>query len=132
VRHLPAEYRARHTWRYVAAELARAAAGADAADVSIALRLALMLENVECRVQWRPCFSRAQPLCLRHEQSVSFRGDELGICLCPALRGRPIFLGRRPRSAPNGIDCHAFNGCGSYGRPAQRDHVFRARYNYRR
>ena len=36
-------------WRHVAAELEQAAAGADMVDVAIALRLALMLENVECR-----------------------------------------------------------------------------------
>ncbi len=51
LRHLPEDRRARPTWRHVAAELDKAAAGADTADVSIALRLALMLENVECRVQ---------------------------------------------------------------------------------
>jgi hypothetical protein len=46
MRHLPAEHRERHTWRYVAAELERAAAGADTVDV--ALRMALTLEGVEC------------------------------------------------------------------------------------
>jgi hypothetical protein len=36
--------------RYVAQQLAEAAAGAaDPADAAISLRLALMLENVECR-----------------------------------------------------------------------------------
>ncbi len=49
MRHLPAEHRERPTWRHVAAELEQAAAGADPVDVAIALRLALMLENVECR-----------------------------------------------------------------------------------
>ncbi len=49
MRHLPREHRARRTWRHVAAELEQAAAGADTVDVAIALRLALMLENVECR-----------------------------------------------------------------------------------
>jgi hypothetical protein len=39
----------RPTWRHVAAELDKAAAGAVTADVSVALRMALMLEKVECR-----------------------------------------------------------------------------------
>lgn len=47
MRHLPAEHRERPPWRHVAAELEQAAAGADA--VAVALRLALMLENVDCR-----------------------------------------------------------------------------------
>ena len=49
MRHLPSEHRERPTWRHVAAELEQAAAGADTVDVVVALRLALMLENVECR-----------------------------------------------------------------------------------
>ena len=49
MRHLPAEHRERPTWRHVAAELEQAAAGADTVDVAVALRLALMLENVDCR-----------------------------------------------------------------------------------
>jgi hypothetical protein len=51
MRHLPKDRRARSTWRHVAAELENAAAGADAVDVAVALRLALMLESVECRVR---------------------------------------------------------------------------------
>jgi hypothetical protein len=51
LRHLPEDRRARPTWWHVAAELDKAAAGADPADVSIALCMALMLEGVECRVQ---------------------------------------------------------------------------------
>ena len=51
MRHLPKEHRARHTWRHVAAELEKAAVGADVIDLAIALRLALMLEKVECRVR---------------------------------------------------------------------------------
>ena len=51
MRHLPEEHRAGHTWRHVAAELEKAAPGADVIGVAIALRLALILENVECRVQ---------------------------------------------------------------------------------
>ena len=48
MRHLPEDRRERPTWRHVAAELDKAAAGADTADVSIALRMALMIEKVEC------------------------------------------------------------------------------------
>ncbi len=52
MRHLPEDRRARSTWRYVAQQVAEAASGAaDPADAAISLRLALMLENVECRVQ---------------------------------------------------------------------------------
>jgi type II secretory pathway component PulL len=51
MRHLPEDRRARSTWRYVEQQLAEAAAGADPADATISLRLALMLEGVECRVQ---------------------------------------------------------------------------------
>ena len=51
IQHLPEDRRARPTWRYVQEQLAHAAAGADPIDASIALRLALMLEGVECRVQ---------------------------------------------------------------------------------
>ena len=50
MRHLPEDRRARSTWRYVAQQLAEAAVGAASpADAAISLRLALMLENVECR-----------------------------------------------------------------------------------
>ena len=50
MRHLPQDRRARPTWHYVAQQLAEAAAGAaHPADATISLRLALMLENVECR-----------------------------------------------------------------------------------
>jgi hypothetical protein len=47
--HLPKASRAKPTWQHVAAELDKAAAGADPADVSVALQMVLMLENVECR-----------------------------------------------------------------------------------
>jgi hypothetical protein len=50
MRHLPTEHRSRPTWRHVAAELDKAAASADTADVSTALRMVLMLEKVEFRV----------------------------------------------------------------------------------
>jgi hypothetical protein len=48
-KHLPAHFRDRRTWRHVAAEHDKAAAGGDSADLSIALRMALTLEGVECR-----------------------------------------------------------------------------------
>jgi hypothetical protein len=47
--HLPKVTRAKSTWQHVAAELDKAAAGADPADVAVALRLVLMLEHIECR-----------------------------------------------------------------------------------
>jgi hypothetical protein len=46
--HLPAHFRDKRSWRHVAAELDKAAAGGDAADVAIALRMALSLEGGEC------------------------------------------------------------------------------------
>jgi hypothetical protein len=45
--HFPSGHQERPTWRHVAAELAKAAAGAETADVSIALRMVLSLEGVE-------------------------------------------------------------------------------------
>jgi hypothetical protein len=39
------------TWQHVAAELYKAAAGADPSDVSVALQMALSTENVECRAK---------------------------------------------------------------------------------
>ncbi len=51
MRHLPEDRRARSTWRYVGQQLAEAAVGAASpVDAAISLRLALMLENVECRL----------------------------------------------------------------------------------
>ena len=47
MRHLPAGHEQRPAWRHVTAELAKAAAGVDAADVSIALRMVLSMEGVE-------------------------------------------------------------------------------------
>jgi hypothetical protein len=50
IRHVPAERRERTTWRYVASQLADAAAGSiDTSHVTVALRLVLMMEGVECR-----------------------------------------------------------------------------------
>jgi hypothetical protein len=50
-KHLPAHFRDKQTWQHVATELDNAAAGGDAADVAVALRIALSLEGVECRPQ---------------------------------------------------------------------------------
>ncbi len=49
MRHLPVEHRSKSAWHHVAAELDKAAAGADTADVSTALRMALSLEGVQYR-----------------------------------------------------------------------------------
>jgi hypothetical protein len=49
--HLPKQTREKSTWQHVAAELTKAAAGADPADVSVALRMVLSMENVECRTK---------------------------------------------------------------------------------
>ncbi len=48
-KHLPAHFRDNRSWRHVAAELDKAAAGGDVGDVAVALRIALSLEGVECR-----------------------------------------------------------------------------------
>jgi hypothetical protein len=48
-RHLPAQFREKATWRLVAKDLKAAAQGADTAEVSIALRMALSLEGVACQ-----------------------------------------------------------------------------------
>jgi hypothetical protein len=45
-RHLPAEYRQRDTWLYVANSLDKAARGGDINDVVASLRLVLQLERV--------------------------------------------------------------------------------------
>ena len=42
-------FRDKATWRVVAKDLKAAALGADPAEVSIALRMALSLEGVECQ-----------------------------------------------------------------------------------
>ncbi len=47
--HLPKQSREKSTWQHVTAELDKAAAGADTADVSVALQMVLSLEGVECR-----------------------------------------------------------------------------------
>ena len=49
-RHLPADYRAKNTWRYISTLLIGAAQGVtDTRDVEIALRMVLAMEGVECR-----------------------------------------------------------------------------------
>jgi hypothetical protein len=49
MQHLPADHHQLPRWQHLAAELDKTAAGADVVDVAVALRLALMLEKVECR-----------------------------------------------------------------------------------
>jgi len=49
MRHLPEDRRQRSAWRHLAAQLDEAAGSGDTTDVTIALRLVLTLENVECR-----------------------------------------------------------------------------------
>jgi hypothetical protein len=46
-RHLPKASREKSTWQHVAAELDKAAAGADTADVSVALQMAFQLARIE-------------------------------------------------------------------------------------
>jgi hypothetical protein len=48
-RHLPAHFRDKATWRVVAKDLKAATLGADAAEVSLALRIALSMEGLECQ-----------------------------------------------------------------------------------
>jgi hypothetical protein len=47
--HLPAYCRDKASWRVVARDLRAAALGADPIEVSVALRMVLSLEGVECR-----------------------------------------------------------------------------------
>jgi hypothetical protein len=49
--HLPKETRARSTWKHVEAELKKAAAGGDTAELWAALQMVLMLEKVEYRLK---------------------------------------------------------------------------------
>jgi hypothetical protein len=51
MRHLPEDRRELSTWRVVADDLDKAARGADVVDVTLALRLVLMLEHVECQLR---------------------------------------------------------------------------------
>jgi len=45
--HLPKETRARDTWQHVETELKKASAGADMAQVWVALQMVFQLENIE-------------------------------------------------------------------------------------
>jgi hypothetical protein len=49
MRHLPEDRRERPTWRHVASQLDKAAAGTDPADFVVALRMVLSIERVEYR-----------------------------------------------------------------------------------
>jgi hypothetical protein len=50
IEHVPADRRELQTWRHVAGQITAAAWGTvDVADAIVALRMVLMLENVECR-----------------------------------------------------------------------------------
>jgi hypothetical protein len=50
--HLPKETRAKSTWQHIEAELKKAAnGGGDTTDLWAALRMVLMLENVEYRLK---------------------------------------------------------------------------------
>ena len=49
LRHVPTDRRELSTWQYVASKLDKAAAGDDLVALAVALRMVLMLENVECR-----------------------------------------------------------------------------------
>ena len=48
---LPGHHRDSPIWRHIGAQLEQAAAGVDVVDLGIALRLALMLEGLECLAQ---------------------------------------------------------------------------------
>jgi hypothetical protein len=51
LRHLPNETRAKSTWQHVEAGLKQAAASGDTTERWAALRMVLMLENVEYRLK---------------------------------------------------------------------------------
>jgi hypothetical protein len=51
LRHLPEEYRARETWRYVTMKLNVAARDAPVIDVVVPLRMVLLMEGITCRSQ---------------------------------------------------------------------------------
>jgi hypothetical protein len=51
IRHLPEDRREKPTWQHIIAQIEQAAAGVDVVDLGIALRLALMLEGLECRAR---------------------------------------------------------------------------------
>jgi len=47
--HVPKDFRAKDTWRYVAKTLDDAARGGDPVDVAVALKLVLSIEGIACR-----------------------------------------------------------------------------------
>ena len=47
--HLPKEHRAKDTWRHVAKTLDEVARGGDPLNVSVALRMVLLLKGIWCR-----------------------------------------------------------------------------------
>jgi hypothetical protein len=51
IEHLPEDRRAKPTWQHITAQIEQAAAGVDVVDLGIALRLALMLEGLECQTR---------------------------------------------------------------------------------
>jgi hypothetical protein len=51
LRHLPEEYLASGTWRYVSTKLNDAARGAPVIDVVVPLRMVLSMEGIACRPQ---------------------------------------------------------------------------------
>ena len=51
IQHLPEDRREKPTWQHIIAQLEQAAAGVDVVDLGIALRLALMLEGLECQAR---------------------------------------------------------------------------------
>jgi hypothetical protein len=60
--HLPKATREKSTWRHVAAELDKPAAGADTADVSDGLQMVLQLKRVEYQInEGRQLTRRAGP-----------------------------------------------------------------------
>jgi hypothetical protein len=50
LKHLPKETRDKSTWQLVGAKLEAAAAGGDAVELFVTLRMVLSLEDVECRI----------------------------------------------------------------------------------
>jgi hypothetical protein len=53
LKHIPKERLQFETWQCVKSELDEAAGGADPKSLSVALQMVLMLENVECRPNWK-------------------------------------------------------------------------------
>jgi hypothetical protein len=51
IRHLPMEHRNNAVWHYVTEQLEKAARDGDVANAAIALRIALVLGKIECRVK---------------------------------------------------------------------------------